>query len=155
MAEEKDPFAGMSEVKTNAIKWGKVGDWFKGTLTDNTREVENKLSAKKEMQKVFEFKMHGGSFHNINEDRTVAAEATIIAKDAFMSVFAKGAVAAQMRNAKLGQIVGMRFVEEKKSSTAGFNATKVIKVFLGEQDPDYKGETAADGGMPPLGDVKF
>lgn len=152
---EQDPFAGMTEVRTNAIKWGKVGDWFKGTLTDNSREVANKLSANHEMQKVFEFKMHGGSYHNINEDRSIATDPTIIAKDSFMSVFAKGAVAGQMRNAKLGQVIGMRFVEEKKSSTPGFNPTKVIKVFLGDQDPDYKGETAGDAQLPPLEDTKF
>lgn len=146
MADEQDPFAGMEEVKTATIKWGKVGDWFKGTLTENTREVQNKLSEKKEMQKVFEFKMHGGSFHGINEDRSIVETATIIDKDSFWSLFAKGAVAGQMRKAKLGQVIGMRFVESKPATTKGFSPTKVIKVFLGDMDPTYQGETAGDTG---------
>lgn len=148
----EDPFAGMSEAKRPQVKFGKVGDWFKGTLTDNTRQVENQLSAKHEMQTVFEFKMHGGSFHDIVESAPgrfdPVAEATEIEKDSFLTYFGKGAVQSQMRNVKIGQIVGMRFAEEKPSSKPGMNPTKIIKVMIGEMDPTYQGETAADFATP-------
>ena len=138
-----DPFEGMSEAKRPQVKFGKIGDWFKGTLVDNTREIENKLSAKREMQLIAEFKMYGGSFHDIN-DKVVAAEATAINAGEFYSLFAKGPVKAQLERAKLGQVIGLRFAEERPSSQPGFNPTKIIKVFLGEMDPTYQGEQGVD-----------
>ena len=150
MAEENvvDPFAGMEESKRPQVKFGKAGDWFKGTITDNTRQIENKLSAKHEMQTIYEFKMKGGSYHNIVEETpgkyVAVAEPTAIVKDDFMSYFAKGAVQAQLKNAKIGQVVGLRFVEERAPSPPGHNPTKIIKVYLGEMDPDYHGEQAGD-----------
>jgi hypothetical protein len=136
-------FNEQNEVKTSAIKFGKIGDWFKGTLVGNDRQVPNKLSAEKEMQTIYEFKIHGGEFHNIVNNVPVA-DTTVLKEGDFWSYFAKPAIQAQMRNAKLGQIVGMRFVEERPNSTAGLNATKVIKVYLGGMDPNYHGEQAGD-----------
>ena len=138
-----DPFEGMSESKRPQIKFGKVGDWFKGTVAANSRRIENKLSAKHEMQTIFEFKAQGGSFHDI-VDRVPQAEATEIVPGEFYSLFAKGAVEAQLKNAKLGQIVGLRFAEERPSTQPGMNPTKIIKVYLGDMDPDYQGETSSE-----------
>lgn len=140
-----DPFDGMEEAKRPQVKLGKVGDWFKGTITDNTREIENRLSAKHEMQLICEFKMQGGSYHNISE-KVVAAEPTEVVKGDFMSFFAKGPVRDQLKKAKLGQIVGLKFAEERPPSQPGFNPTKIIKVYLGDMDPEFKGESGATAG---------
>ena len=138
-----NPFDGMEEAKRPQIKLGKPGDWFKGTLVDNTREIENKLSAKKEMQLIAEFKMHGGSFHDI-VNKVPATEPTEVEKGSFFSYFAKGVVKSQLERAKVGQVIGIKFAEEKPNSNPGFNATKIIRVYLGDMDPEYQGETSAD-----------
>ncbi len=138
-----DPFAGMEEAKRPQVKFGTVGDWFKGTLVDNSRQIENKLSAKHEMQTIYEFKAHGGSFHDI-VDKVVQPDATEIIPGEFYSYFGKGAVQAQMKNAKIGQVIGLRFAEQRKATQPGFNDTKIIKVFLGDMDPNYQGEQAGD-----------
>lgn len=138
-----DPFEGMNEAKRPQVKFGKVGDWFKGTLTDNSRQIENRLSAKHEMQTIYEFKAHGGSFHDI-VDKVVQEEISEIVLGDFYSYFGKGAVQAQMKKAKLGQIIGLRFAEERKATQPGYNDTKIIKVFLGEMDPTYQGEQGGD-----------
>lgn len=143
MSTEKDPFEGMDEAKRPQIKFGKVSDWFKGTVVDNTRQMPNKLSAKQEMQTIYEFKAHGGSFHDI-VNKVVQEDATEIVANEFYSFFAKGAVQAQLKNAKIGQIVGLRFAEQRPATTPGFNDTKIIKVFLGEMDPNYQGEQSGD-----------
>lgn len=145
MTEQEIPkeFEGMEEAKRPQIKFGKVGDWFKGTIVDNTREIENKLSAKHEMQLICEFKIQGGSFHNI-EDKVVAAEPTVIGTGEFYTYFAKGPVKAQLQRAKIGQIVGLRFAEERPNAQPGLNATKIIKVYLGEMDLNYQGEQPGD-----------
>jgi len=141
-----DPMAGMtvSKVEYNNIKFGKVGDWFRGTLTANTRQMKNNLSSTGEMQTVFEFKASGGSFHNI-VDKQVQAEATEITKGDFWSyITGKQVLVNQLKGAKLGQEVGLRFSEIKKATRPGFDNTKIIQVMLGAMDPEYQGETKSD-----------
>lgn len=141
-----DEFEGMEEQKIvyKTLAWGKVGDWFKGTLTDNTRQIVNNLSAKKEMQTIFEFKAIGGSFHDIVK-KVVNTEATECVKGEFWSIItSKPAMLQQLKNAKLGQIIGLRFAEVKESKTPGFDDAKIIKVYVGDMDPEYQGEGSRD-----------
>ena len=139
-------FEGMeqAEVKYNNIKWGKIGDWFKGTLVDNTRQIKNELSERKEMQTIFEFKAHGGSFHNIVK-RVVDETPTQIQKDEYWSyITSKPTLLRILGNAKLGQIIGLRFSETKTAKNPVHNDSKIVNIYLGDMDPDYHGETAAD-----------
>lgn len=142
-----DPlFDEKNEVKVDYknLAWGKVGDWFKGTLTENTRQIPNNLSPKKEMQTIFEFKALGGSFHDIVK-KQVSAEPTIIEKGEFWSyITSKPAMLNQLKNAKIGQVIGLRFTELKKATQPGYDDAKIIKVYLGDMDPEYQGETAGD-----------
>lgn len=150
MSDEFDPKDPMwsdeneAKVEYNNLKFGKPGDWFKGTLTENTRQMKNNLSAKGEMQTVFEFQAHGGSFHNI-VDNVVQEEATAVEKGEFWSyITGKPALLNQLKGAKLGQIIGLRFKEIKPSKTKGMNPAKIIQVYLGGMDPDYQGQSAND-----------
>lgn len=141
---EQDPFAGMKESRGSQIKFGKPGDWFRGTVVRNDRRIANKLSAKGEMQTIYEFKALGGKFHDI-VDKVVQPEVTEVVVGEFYSFFAKGFVEAELKKAKIGQIIGLSFTEERAATQPGFNKTKIIKVLMGDMDPDYKGETAGDG----------
>ena len=147
MDEINDPiFNEENEVKVeyNNLKWGKVGDWFRGTLVDNTRQIPNNLSPKKELQTIFEFKAHGGSFHDIVK-KQVSPTPTAIEVGQFWSLItSKPAMLNQLKKAALGQIVGLKFSELKETSTPGYDDAKIIKVYLGGMDPTYQGETASD-----------
>lgn len=146
MAKEIDPFAGFKPAKAtyNNLKFGKVGDWFRGTLTENTRQMVNNLSAKKEMQTVFEFKAQGGLFHNI-ENKVVAEQPTICHPGEFWSfITGKPAQLSVLKNAKLGQIVGLRFAEVKPAKTKGHNDAHIIDIYLMDMDASYQGETSRD-----------
>ncbi len=139
-------FDGMNkvEIEYNNLKWGKVGDWFKGTLTDNSRQIPNQLSPKKEMQTIFEFKAKGGSFHDIVK-KQVNAEPTLINKDEFWSfITSKPGILSQLKKAQLGQIVGLKYSSSKEAKQAGYDDAKIIDVYLGEMDPEYQGETSND-----------
>lgn len=134
-----------NEVKPeyNTLAWGKIGDWFKGTLTDDTRTMKSKFPPY-EVQTVFEFKAHGGSFHDI-VNKVVQEKPTEVKAGEFWShIVGKPALLAQLKKAKLGQIIGFRFTELKESKTPGFDAAKIIKVYLGGMDPEYQGEGAND-----------
>jgi hypothetical protein len=143
---DEELFNEKNEVKVEykTLAWGKVGDWFKGTLTDNTRQIPNNLSQKKEMQTIFEFKAHGGSFHDIIK-KQVQSEATTCEPGDFWSLItSKPGILSQLKKAQLGQIVGLRFAETKEAKQAGYDDAKIIKVFLGGMDPDYQGESNGD-----------
>lgn len=132
------------KVEYHNLKWGKVGDWFKGTLTDNTRQIRNDLSPKKEMQTIFEFKAAAGSFHDIVK-KQVAAEPTLIKEGEFWSfITSKPGILGQLNKAVIGQVVGLKFAEVKEAKQAGFDDAKIIKVYIGAMDPSYQGETSAD-----------
>lgn len=141
-----DLFDEKNEVKIqyNTIKFGKVGDWFKGTLTNNTQKMVNQLSASKEMQTVFEFKIQGGELHDI-VDR-VPSEDIITPEvgNVYSYITGKPAILNQMKEAKIGQIVGMKFVEHKPASKPGYDKTKIIKVYLGGMDAESVAEQSGD-----------
>jgi len=143
----KDPlFDEENEVKPDYknLAWGRVGDWFKGTLTDNTRQIPNNLSQKKEMQTIFEFKAHGGSFHDII-NKVVQEIPTVVNKGEFWSLItSKPALLSVLNKVKIGQVVGLRFKESKEAKTPGFDDAKIISVYPGEMDAEYQGETAGD-----------
>lgn len=146
-ADANDPFAGMNEVKSQWIKWGKVGDWVRGTLCD-VREMENQLADKPgEMMKVYEFIASGGAFHffeKVNGVVNVDEEPTVLEKGTVWTIGGKAGIDNQMRNVKIGQVFGMRFAEEKPNKNKSFSPTKVVKVLIGEMDPEYQGQTGAD-----------
>lgn len=145
-SENLDPMEGLEEQKAvyKNIKFGKVGDYFRGTLVDSSRQIQNNLSKDKEMQTIYEMKAIAGSFHNI-EKRVVASTPTIPQPGEFWSyITSKPAIVQQLKNCVPGQIVGFRFAEVKESKTPGFDDTKIIKVYVGGMDPNYQGETSRD-----------
>lgn len=147
MTKEKDGLDGLDEVKSQWIKWGKPGDWIRGTLCD-VREMESQMAEKKgEKVKVYEFIAVGGSFHNfkkVNGQVIVDAEPTVLNKGEVWTIGGKAGIDSQMRNVKIGQTFGMRFAEEKPNKNQAYNPTKVVKVLVGAMDPEYQGQTAAD-----------
>lgn len=128
------------KVEYNTIKFGKVGDWFKGTLIGNTRQMANQLSDKKEMQTVFEFKLKEGSWHDII-DRVVTDDIVEVkAGETYSYISGKQAILQQMAAVPLGTIVGMKFTEELAPKTKGYNKSKIIKVYVFGADPEYTAE---------------
>lgn len=141
---EKDPFAGMEEVRANWIKFNVVGDFVKGTLL-SARQIPNRLPGKEgTMTTVYELRAHLGQFHNADENKQVITPPVVLKANDFWIVSGKESIDNQMRNVKPGTIIGFRLTEIKPSKTKGFNAQKVIKVLVGGQDPEYMGESAGD-----------
>lgn len=144
MSKSNDIFSDENQVKSSFIAWGKVGDYFVGTLVGK-RVVPNTLSEKNPTQTVYEFRMREGSYHTLDDKKNPVEPAVIINKGDIINVGGKAAIDAQMRNIKNATIVGMKFVEEIAPKTKGFNATKVIKVYTtGQVDEEYLAEVASD-----------
>ena len=136
----------LKEVKAGWIKFGKVGDWIRGTLAD-VREMDSQMKPGEKV-KVYEFVAQGGAFHYFKKESgaiVVDPEPTILDTGSIWIVGGKPGIDDKMRNVKIGQIFGMRFQEEKPNKkNPSYNPTKVIKVLVGEMDKDYHGQTAAD-----------
>jgi len=147
-----DFFSEKNRVKTQWVKFGKIGDFLKGTLTD-VREMDSRLPGKEGTKvKVYEFKAHAGEFHdsettvdeNGNKMVKILEPAVVLKPDEIWAVGGKPGIDAQMRNVKFGQIFGMRFTDLKPSKNPSFSPQKIIKVYVGGMDQNYQGETLRD-----------
>lgn len=122
-------FTAGNEIKPAWWKAGKVEDNVFGTLI-GVREMESQLPGKKgELVKIYEILADGGEFHETDENKKPVEIATTINKGETWLVGGSAGLDNAMRNVKVGQIVGIKFTEEKPSKTKGFNPTKVKKVF--------------------------
>src|SRR3990167_8851637 len=125
----KDVFDEENAVKANWVKWGKAGNKIFGTLM-SVREMESQFPDKKgEMVKVYEFLAEGGEFNDIDEDKKPVKEVTTINPGEIWLVGGKVGLDNAMRNIKVGQILGIKFTEEKPNKTKGFSPLKIVKVF--------------------------
>lgn len=132
-------------VKSNWFKFGKEGDHFKGTLANRRKQISNLPGKEGEETTVYEFKMHYGEFHNLDENKMPIAEATTLNEGEFWTVQGKPAIDTQMQNIKVGMVVGMRFTEKRPNKKKGFSPTHVIKVFCNNKyDTTFQGETGED-----------
>ena len=69
------------------------------------------------------------SFHILDEKKKVVDEAVSIDIGDVYSVGGTKVIDNQMRNIKVGQQIGLKFIEEQASKTKGFAPAKIIKVF--------------------------
>lgn len=142
MAEpKKDLFDESNAIKSAWVTWGKPGDNIKGTLAARYAR-ENSIGGKTEMQTIYEIKAMGGSFHALVQDEngnyTPVADATQLIAGDMWNVGGKAAIDTQMRNVKIGQIIGMKFMESVPAKEKGRYPTKVVKVFTsGEMDEAF------------------
>jgi len=136
--------------KVKSEWWSKknVGDKIEGTLI-NKRVQLNQLSGKD--QNIYELKLTNGEFWNVGGSI---------------------AIDAQMRQVRLGQIVGFEYIEERPNKKPGMNPTKVIQVWadpklvdeawIGEQEEnnntdgtqEYKEEAGPVDGVSFVDDLK-
>jgi hypothetical protein len=122
-----------NEAQNNFLKWGEPGDKILGALVSR-KQVESTLPDRKgEMQWVYEFKVIEGEYHNI-VDGEVDEEATVLEKGEIVNVGGRPFYDSRMARAQIGQIVGLKYIEDLKPKTKGYNPTKVIKVYFPKED---------------------
>jgi hypothetical protein len=134
-------FSEGNEVKGSWMTWGKPGDNIKGTLVAKYQR-ENTISGKAEMQNIYEIKVMSGEYHALvlddNSNRVPAKEVTTLNKDDVCNVGGKAAIDAQMRNIKIGQIIGLKFMESVPNKDPKKYPTKVVKLYTeGKMDEEF------------------
>jgi len=139
------------EIQPKTMKFGGVGDFIAGTLTDVSKTTSPDAYGK--LSHVYSVKTDSGSFLASKKNEKTGkyiqdTEPTIIAKDEQYTIFIandKNVIIGKMKDIKLGQKFKMVF-EELKATSKG-NDAKIIKVFSGPMDQEYlasKTETVDD-----------
>lgn len=140
---KKDSFDDLEKVKSNWWVKGKIGDQIKGTLVD-IRKMDDLYHLGKKVTN-YEFLAHSGFFHELETKDGVkipVAETTEINAGEYWMVGGNKSIGSQMRNIKIGQIVGIRFDSTEPSKTQGWAPAKIIKVYQGGMDEEWlKGQT--------------
>lgn len=130
----KDIFDDANEMKSSFFVKGKPGDNIKGTVVGVSQNI-NKMNGKD--SHTWEIKASGGSFHKLDENKAPVKEVTEIKDGEYWSISAdfNSALDKQMKNIKIGQIIGIKFTETLKPTVAGHSPTKVMKVYTsGDMD---------------------
>lgn len=123
-----------NEAQNNFVSWGEVGDFVLGALVSR-KQVPSTLPDKQgEMQWVYELKVREAEYHTLDEKKRVNEEATVLAEGDIVSVGGRKTIDSRMARIAIGQVVGLKFVEELEAKTRGYNATKLIKVFTPKAD---------------------
>lgn len=147
-----------NEATNNFLSWGQIGDYILGALL-SVKEVESTLPDKKgEKQQVYEIKVRESSYHLLDDKKNVIEEAVVPEEGDIVSVGGRKSIDSRMTRVKIGQIVGLKFVDELPPKQKGYNATKQIKVFTPKgRDGDFEFDEevrAAASGDELMGDDK-
>jgi len=118
-----------NEAQNSFVSWGQVGDFVLGTLI-GVKEVKSTLPDRAgQLQKVYAVKVKECSYHVLDDKKQVVPEAVTPDEGSAVSVGGRSTIDSRMAQVKVGQVFGLKFVEEQASKTKGYNPTKVIKVF--------------------------
>jgi hypothetical protein len=143
-----DPFGEENEVKSNWVKWGNPGeDKVWGTLISKKTVKSTFPGKENEDVNIYELKADYGSFH-ATDGKKVAEEETVLGEGEIWSIGGKPMIDRQMTNIKIGQKIGMKYIEDKPAKTKGFADSKIIKVFTqGEMDEEWLAEKTAENDL--------
>lgn len=123
------------EVKSKNFRFGKIGDFLKGTLLEVYKMPKpdrfNKIAT------IYRVRAKEGTFLGSTKDETTGKfvddkEQTIIEEGEEYTFFATGVLVGQMKSVKLGQKFMVKFTD-LKPSTKG-NDAKIKKVFAATDD---------------------
>lgn len=135
MSKKGDWDDASNEVPSNWVKFNvPMEDKIMGTLIAK-RTVKSTIPGREdEDTTVYELKADVGSFHELDESKKLIETPITVNEGEIWSIGGKNAIDVQMRNIKIGQKVGFKFIDEKPSKTKGFAPAKNIKVYAPKND---------------------
>jgi hypothetical protein len=141
-----DLFNEENRVKPLFVKWGKVGDYIAGTLI-NVKHIKSTLPGKEgQDQKIYEILTEApdenhkdfGQYHELDDKKNALPDATKVKPGKIYLVGGKFDIDDAMLHAKLGQFVVMKFLEERPNKKKGYNPSKVVQVWLHEENKRWQ-----------------
>lgn len=139
MPDNQDFDAGFEKPKANMWKPGKHGNVIKGVYL-GSKAFEGKYGATES----HEFKGIAGHFNGIDESEKVDENPTQIVPGETYIVMDRTTIHDDIKRAKIGQQVIIRYVEDRKPKSGG-KPYKYVEAKLGPMDPEFdKKEGGAD-----------
>jgi|TARA_R100000789_G_scaffold5743_2_gene9823 hypothetical protein len=124
-----------NEIPSNWVKfYVPMEDKIFGTLIAKRIVKSNYEGKEDEDSHVYEMKADVGSFHNVDAKKVVIPEPVTINAGEIWNIGGKDSIDKQMRNVKVGQKIGFKFIDEKESRTKGWNPAKNIRVYAPKND---------------------
>ena len=125
-------FDDKNELQPQSIDWGKIGDHVFGTKVGQRSGIKTKYG----LNNLYELKIEFGSFHRINDDKSVGEE-VVLKPGEVWSVWGRGDIFdGQFNRMQIGQKLGLKFTESQPSSKG--NDAKIVKVYTtGEMDTEW------------------
>lgn len=119
-----------NEVASQWVKFNvPMEDKIFGTLIAK-RQMKSSIKGKEnEDVNVYDIQADLGSFHEADENKVVIPTPITVNAGEIWSVGGKVGIDAQMRNIKLGQKIGFKFIDTQPSKTKGFAPAKNIRVY--------------------------
>ncbi len=130
-----------NEVVSNWVKWNvPMEDKVFGTFIEKRTMASTLPGANGKMVNVYEMKVDMGTFHILDEKKKVVDEPVVLSEGDFVSIGGTAVIDRQMQNARKGQKLGFKFIEEKPSKTKGFAPAKIVKVYMPKDEAtgDYQ-----------------
>lgn len=154
MAKEKGWDSAENEIQSNWMKFNvPLEDKIYGTLVEK-RTMKSSMPGKEgEIVNIYEIKAsEQSSFHKLDDKKKLIEEPVAINVGDIYSVGGTAVIDRQMQNIRRGQIIGMKFIEEKAAKTKGFAAAKIVKVYAPKNadgtplmDEDFLRQESVDG----------
>lgn len=125
-----------NEVQSNWMKFNvshaddpENCDKIYGVLVERRTQKSN-LDDKEKIQNVYDIRaLEASVFHRLDDKKKVVDEPVAIEIGNIYSVGGTSVIDRQIRNVKLGQIIGLKFIEEQAAKIKGRSPTKIIKCY--------------------------
>ena len=133
--KEKDIFDEENAVQSNWFKANvPLEDKVAGTLIAKRTMKSTLPGADGKMVNIYEIKASEGTWHVLDEKKRLVEEPVVVEPGAFVSVGGNAVIDRQMQNVRVGQIIGIKYLEERPSKTKGFAPAKISKIFVMKND---------------------
>ena len=122
-----------NKVTGSFAKFEKFGDQVEGTLVDK-RQTQDKMNPGK-MQWIYELKGTNGEI---------------------ILVGGKPGIDMQMKNVRLGQVIGMRYEKDKPSANPALRPAKIVQVYanINVVDEQWIKDREVEGALEPVEDIE-
>ena len=131
MAKKSDSWdSSENEIASSWVKFNvPLEDKVFGTLIAK-RTMKSTMPGKEGNDvNVYEMKCDEGSYHTLDDKKRIIEEPVVVEAGAFLSIGGTAVIDRQMQNIRIGQKIGLKFIEEKPSKTKGFAPAKIVKVY--------------------------
>lgn len=133
-----------NEAKSISFKWGKFadddynGDRILGVMLSKQQIPNKKAKDPNAKQWVYEVKVRECEFHDMDKKQNAIEPSIVIAKGEVINIYGRAFYDKVLRQVKIGQVFGLKYIKDIPATVAGNSDTKEIKVFLPKVNGEYE-----------------